>query len=164
MPHRLTRLLLALPILAAGCAASTTRLEENKELVRRFVQAGNERAFDALDTIVAANFVRHSQATPELTVENLDQFRVFLRQDSATFPDSRVTMHQLVAEGDRVAFHATYAGTQEGPMGPFPASGKRMEVEFFGVFRIENDRIAELWLTWDNLTALTQLGHWPPPG
>jgi steroid delta-isomerase-like uncharacterized protein len=124
--------------------------------------AGNERAFDALDTIVAANFVRHSQATPDLTVGNLEQFKAFLRQDAATFPDSRVTTHQLVAEGDRVAFHGTYAGTQEGPMGPFPASGKRMEIEFFGVFRIEDDRIAELWVAWDNLAALTQLGHWPP--
>jgi steroid delta-isomerase-like uncharacterized protein len=162
MPHQLARLLLALPLLAAGCAAPTTPLEANKDLVRRFVQAGNERAFDALDTIVAANFVRHSQATPDLTVGNLEQFKAFLRQDAATFPDSRVTTHQLVAEGDRVAFHGTYAGTQEGPMGPFPASGKRMEIEFFGVFRIEDDRIAELWVAWDNLAALTQLGHWPP--
>ncbi len=44
-------------------------------------------------------------------------------------------------------------------MGPFPASGKRMSVEFSGVFRIEDGRIAELRLVWDNVYVLRQLGH-----
>jgi steroid delta-isomerase-like uncharacterized protein len=154
---------LATPFLVLACTASTADVtEQNKELVRQFVEAGNARDFAALDSLLTDDFTRHSQATPDVVVQDRDQFRTFLRQDSATFPDSRVTMQQLVAEDDLVAFHANYVGTQEGPMGPFPASGRQMDIEFFGVFRIEDDRIAELWLTWDNLSALAQLGHWPP--
>ena len=37
---------------------------------------------------------------------------------------------------------ATYEGTQAGPLGPFPASGKKMQVEFAAVFRVENGRLA----------------------
>ena len=61
-----------------------------------------------------------------------------------------------------VAVWALYEGTQEGQMGPSPPSGRRMELDFGGVFRIEDGMIAELWLTWDNLSVLTQLGHSPP--
>jgi len=69
----------------------------------------------------------------------------------------------LVAEGDRVAFWGTFTGTQEGPMGPFPATGRRLESEIGGMFRIETGKLAELWVTWDNLSGLAQLGLFPPP-
>ena len=150
--------------LLVGCQPSPqAELEQNKELVRRFAEASNARDFDALDALIAPNFVRHSQATPDVRVENREQFKQFLRQDAATFPDSRQTVSMLVAEGDLVAFYATYVGTQEGPMGRFPPSRMRMEVDFAGVFRIQNGMLTELWVTWDNLAALSQLGHWPPP-
>ncbi len=32
-----------------------------------------------------------------------------------------------------------------------------------GIFRLEDGKIAEMWVTWDNLSALMQLGHFPPP-
>lgn len=70
----------------------------------------------------------------------------------------------MIAEGDLVAFYATYTGTQTGQMGPFPPTGKEMSVDCFGYHRIENGKIAETWVTWDNLAGLTQLGLFPPPG
>lgn len=66
-------------------------------------------------------------------------------------------------EGDRVAFYGKFKGTQEGPMGPFPATGKQLESEMAGMFRIHDGKIAELWITWDNVAGLVQLGHFPPP-
>jgi predicted ester cyclase len=47
-------------------------------------------------------------------------------------------------------------------MGPFPASGNRVDLKFIGILRIENGKVAEIWVEWDNLTVLTQLGHFPP--
>ncbi|MFV1980166.1 MAG: ester cyclase, partial [Rhodothermia bacterium] len=43
----------------------------------------------------------------------------------------------------------------------FPAGGKKMSLDIAGIFRIADGKIAEIWATWDNLTALTQLGHIP---
>jgi len=51
--------------------------------------------------------------------------------------------------------------THEGAMGPFPPTGKRLQSEIAGMFRIEEGRIAELWFTWDNLSGLIQLGLFP---
>lgn len=150
-------------LVAACCPDSADPLATNKALVREFVDIGNARQFDRLAEVVADDFVRHSQATPGLVITNRDAFRAFMEQDILTFPDSQVSVQQSVAEGDRVAVWATYSGTQLGPMGGFPATGKRMAIEFGAVFRIEHGRIAELWVTWDNLAALAQLGLLPEP-
>jgi steroid delta-isomerase-like uncharacterized protein len=139
----------------------STTLHENKELVRRFVDAVNNQQLDLLDAMVASDVVRHCQATPEVDVRSLEDFKDFLRADLAAFPDSTQSLRHLVAEGDFVAVWATYTGTQRGQMGPFPPSGRRMQVEFGAMLRIAGGRIAELWITWDNMAALAQLGHLP---
>jgi predicted ester cyclase len=69
-----------------------------------------------------------------------------------------------IGEGDMVAVYATYTGTMTGPLGDLPPTGKSMESKFITIFRIEEDRIAELWVEWDNVAMLTQLGHFPPAG
>jgi steroid delta-isomerase-like uncharacterized protein len=80
----------------------------------------------------------------------------------ASFPDQRVTLQQVIAEGDHVAVLATYSGTQTGPMEGFPTTGKAVAAPFLALFRIESGRIAELWVEWDNMALLKQLGLLPP--
>jgi len=146
-----------------GCTPSVMQQEEkNKQLFIQGIEAVNSRNWDGLDTQIAPNYVRHCQATPDVIVNSLDDFKRYLIQDAATFPDSRITIKYLVAEGDMVAFYCTYEGTQQGPMGPFPASNKKMSLDFSGVHHVENGKLVETWLTWDNLAALKQLGHIPP--
>jgi len=134
----------------------------NKALVRAFAEAGNRGEPGAFDRLLTNNFVRHCEATPEVVVSSCEEFKRFYRDTAATFPDQKMDLLTLVAEDDRVAFWATFSGTQLGSMGPFPATGKRMESDCAGIFRIEDGRIAELWVTWDNLSGLAQLGLLPP--
>jgi predicted ester cyclase len=47
-------------------------------------------------------------------------------------------------------------------MGAFPATGKRVQAPFLAMFRMESGQIAELWVEWDNVAMLTQLGLFPP--
>jgi predicted ester cyclase len=96
--------------------------EQNKVLVRRLWEAMNNRQLEALDALLAPDVVRHCEATPGGDVRSLEQFKDFMRQDAAVFPDSVQTITHLVAEGDLVAVWATYEGTQQGPMGPLPPS------------------------------------------
>ena len=137
--------------------------ERNKQIVRLQAQAYNDRDLDLLAQTTADNLLRHCQATPDIQVDSLDDFIAFLNSDWEAFPDAILTIEQLLAEDDRVAAFVTYKGTQTGQMGPFPPSGKSVLLEFIGIFRIENDKIAEIWVTWDNLAVLSQLGHFPPP-
>jgi predicted ester cyclase len=90
---------------------------------------------------------------------SLDQVKEFLRQDTTVFPNSVQTIKLLIAEGNLVAAWTIYEGTQRGPMGPFPPSGRKAQFDFGAVFRIEDGKIAEWWVTWDNMTILRALGH-----
>jgi steroid delta-isomerase-like uncharacterized protein len=143
-----------------GFTLSTTT-ERNKAVIRRFIDAWNARDLAAFDDLIAPDVIRHCEATPGVEARNLEQLKDFLRQDTATFPDSLQTIKLLVAEGNLVAAWCTYEGTQRGQMGPFPPSGRKTQFDFGAVFRVEGGKIAEWWVTWDNLTALRALGHFP---
>lgn len=146
-----------------SCSASpSTKVEENKEVVRRLIAAINDRNFDLLDELVAADVVRHSQATAGVGVRSLEDFKQFLRQDLATFPDAHQKIDIIIGEGDKVAMYLTLTGTQEGPIGPFPATDREVVVKFLGIMRLVDGKVAEIWVEWDNLNILTQLGHFPP--
>jgi steroid delta-isomerase-like uncharacterized protein len=137
------------------------KTEENKAVIRRFYGAWNSRQADAFDELVAPNVVRHCEATPGLKAQSLDDVKEFLRLDTAVFPDSVQTIQLLLAEGNLVAAWSTYEGTQKGPMGPFPPSNRKARCDFGAVFRMESGKIAEWWVTWDNMTILRALGHLP---
>ena len=157
-------LLSLMGVAVVGCRPSATaQLEANKELVRRFTEATNAADWDALSEIVAEDLSRHSQATAGPPVTSRQEFIQLQKSFLVSIPDQRVTIQQLVAEGDEVAALATYSGTHTGPMGDFPATGKPVEFTFLALFRVESGRIAELWVEWDNVAMLTQLGLFPPP-
>jgi predicted ester cyclase len=136
--------------------------KKNKELVAEafaVIEAGD---FEKLDQFIAADYVRHCQATPDVQVTSLEGFKEFLIRDLETVSDPKMVLHRMVAEDDLVSFWATYSGIQDGPMGPYPATGKRMELDFAGMHRVADHKIVETWVIWDNLTGLAQLGLFPP--
>ena len=159
MKHYLSGFLLTI-VLALPCLADEV---ENVRIATAMMDAINARDLDALDELIAPNVLRHSAATAGVVVTNLSEFKAFLETDFATVSDSIQKIDVIFGGGDYVAVRARYIGTQDGPMGPFPASGKRLELPYNGILRFEDDKVVEIWVEWDNLFALTQLGHFPPP-
>jgi len=147
---------------ANSFAESLNELEQNKTLVKNAFTALDAADLDDLDQYIAADYVRHSQATPGVVIRSLGEFKALLQSWSHTYSDIKTTVDVLIAEGDLVAFTGSYTATQVGPMGPFPATGKQLESEFAGYHQITDGKISKTWVTWDNLSALTQLGLFPP--
>jgi len=150
-------------VLAFVSAAVSADEEQNVDTVRTMMELTNQRDLASLETVVAENVLRHSDATPGVVVTSLDEFKAFLETDFASIPNSVMDIDMIFSAGDKVAVRAHYSGTQTGQMGPFPPSGKTVRLVFIGILRIENDKIAEMWVEWDNVSVLTQLGHLPPP-
>jgi|SRR5215213_5823774 len=130
-------------------------------VVTEFFDAMNERELNRLDAIVSANFVRHCEATPDVEVQSLDDFKAFLDAYTAVFPDNVQTPIHIAADGDLIGIFATYEGTHLGPFGPFEPTGKRAKFDFAGMFRVEDGKLSRFWVTWDNMTILAQLGLLP---
>jgi steroid delta-isomerase-like uncharacterized protein len=139
---------------AAACMSA-----ENKSLVRAFVDAINAQDWLRVMSVLAPDFKRHSAAAGQPEVRSAKDLVTFLQAEFTTFPDATETLVDLVAEGDRVAARHHFRGTQLGPMGVFPPSGKVLNSNYLAIYRIENHRIVEAWAEWDNLSGLKQLGH-----
>jgi steroid delta-isomerase-like uncharacterized protein len=164
MRHKSLFITVVLVALAVACGpCESEHLQANKELIQRFTAAINAADWDALDALLTEDFKRHSAATAGPPVTSLEEFKALQDVFYTAMPDQHIEIEMLVAEGDFVAALAIYSGTLTGPMGDFPITGKRSESPFLTIFRVSDGRIAELWVEWDNVAMLTQLGLFPPP-
>ena len=151
----------------AGCESQEKVREERNKAVVRYVHEeiakGNVAVFDE---VLTSNYIRHCQAMPPELQElhGTEQFKAFIKDFLEAVPDCRDTIDLMIAEGDKVAYITTMTGTQTGQMGDFPASGKKISLVNIIIHRFENGKIAETWVSWDNVAFLTQLGFFPPPG
>lgn len=157
--ERISVLVLLTSIFAMPCFAGEA---ENIRVVTAMVEAINDRELDRLDSLVAPDIVRHSAATEGVAVTNLDDFKDFLRDDFNGVPDSVIAIDIIFGNSEYVALRAIYSGTQTGQVGPFPPSDKRVELPYLGILKIADGKITEMWVEWDNVFMLTQLGHFPP--
>lgn len=132
-----------------------------RAIIAEFFDAMNVRELDRLDAVVAANFVRHCEPTPDVSVQSLDDFKAFLDAFTAAFPDNVQTPVHVACDGDLIGIYATYEGTHLGPFGSFEPTGRRAKFDFAGMMRVADGKLSEWWLTWDNMTILAQLGLLP---
>jgi predicted ester cyclase len=76
----------------------------------------------------------------------------------ATFPDVRLELEALVAEGDLVAARWTIFGTHQGVWGDVAPTGRNVRFSGVNFFRIADNRIAEIWNIRDDLGLWEQVG------
>jgi predicted ester cyclase len=139
------------------------RVEANKATVTRMLERLSAGDVAGFTDCLVPNYVRHSQAMPpELQeIRGKDMMHEWLLSNLVPFPDYHEELVWLVGVGDFVAWSSRGTVTQSGPLGPFPATHKRMDLVIIGMHRFEEGLVAETWTSWDNLAALTQLGHMP---
>jgi steroid delta-isomerase-like uncharacterized protein len=126
---------------------------ENKDTVRRvYEDVVNNHNLDVLGNYFAPDYVSHK--TPG-GLEGTRQLFVMLFE---AFPDVRVSVDSLGAEGDRVWVRITMRGTQQGPFMGMPPSGRTFAATTVNELRLENGRIVEEWGVTDTLAMLQQLG------
>jgi predicted ester cyclase len=126
---------------------STTRATEaNKQLVGRLVEdVVNERNPEPLDEIAQGAFARLGRRW-------ISPFR-------SAFPDFRMEIVELVAEGDTVVAHFKCSGTHRGDWLGVAATGARFEdVDEIYLFHIENGKLSSAVGVEDNLSRMRQLG------
>ena len=136
--------------------------EENKVLVRRFVEeVQNQGRLDLLDALVAPDFHNHS-APPGLPADAAGVKQVLALFRTA-FPDGRMTVEDMVAEGDKVVTRKTFRGTHLGPFLGMPPTGRPVEMQLIDCLRVSEGKVQEHWLQADDLGLLQQLGIIPAP-
>jgi steroid delta-isomerase-like uncharacterized protein len=139
------------------------RNDTNKALVRKHFDAFNSGDLEAFALTVAEDSVNHA-AIPQ--AQGRRGALSIVEKLRRAFPDMRMAVDDMIAEGDRVVCRLTVTGTHTGPLDfakfPLPATGKHFRTTHIHVFRLADGVIAERWAERDDLGMLQQLGVMPP--
>ncbi len=127
-------------------------LEENKAIVRRFIEAYNKRNLDLIDDFVAPDYVDH---TNKVDREGLKQL---FNMGLTAFPDWHETIEDIIAEGDKVLVRLAYTGTHTGEFMRLAPTGKKITSKTVGIYRVVNGKLAEYWNVTDNVNIFKQIG------
>ncbi len=104
-------------------------LERNKAVVQRYVdEVQNGHSLDTLEGIFAEDFVDH-MATYGGQFQGMKGLRRGYSELLEAFPDLHVTVHDLIAEGDKVVIFKTTTGTHRGTYQGISPTGKRVQFE-----------------------------------
>jgi len=118
--------------------------EENKALVRRFVEAQANADLDTLDKLLAPEFVDHSlQADQEPGREG---FMQSVAEEPTIFSYVRANIEDQAAEGDKVITRLTMRRIHDrGPFLGLAPTGMEIKTSAIVIHRIAGDQIAEEW-------------------
>jgi steroid delta-isomerase-like uncharacterized protein len=126
---------------------SPDRLGANRALVRRFIEdfwAGGD--LGRAQAFLAPDYIEHNllpgQEPQEPGLAGYKRRFLALR---AAFPDVRITIEDMLAEGDRVMARVTIEGTHLGPFLGQPASGRVVRMAAINIYRVAGGQIAERW-------------------
>jgi predicted ester cyclase len=122
--------------------------ESSRQFIERYIRvmSGGEKSPESI-----AQYV-----TDESLKQHLEIFE-------AAFPGYALEVHDVLADGDRVALRATFRGLHSGDFQGIPPTGREVSAPLTIIYRIQDRKIAEHWLNADVLSLLQQLGAAPVP-
>lgn len=136
---------------------------KNVETAQAQVEAFNRRDLDAQVSGYAEEFTMTDHARG-ITLTPREEIRAWMAELIAASSDSKVSIERVFDAGDGVISVLRMDGTNDGPMGPMPATGRRFSVRGVEILRFdERGRIVAHDNFFDQLSVLTQLGFAQPP-
>ena len=137
--------------------------QDNATVVRRFA----DEVITQGDIDSAAQFVCEDvveQVPFPGQGPGLEGLKDVLRGMRAAFPDLVFSIHEQIAEGDKVASRFEWTGTHKGTFLGVPATGRPVRVWGIVIDRLQAGRIQDTRIIMDIFGLMMQLGAIPPPG
>jgi predicted ester cyclase len=143
--------------IARNSFAENKTMQTNKDIVTRFnlefIQGGDNSVFDE---IVHPEFINHTVPAGAKGGDKQGTFD-FIQIMRQAFPDLRVEILMMVAEGDLVtthkAFHATHLGNWMG----IGATGRTISFRVMDIIRVKDGKATEHWSVRDNMALYQQI-------
>jgi len=138
--------------------------EELRALERHFFQEWNKATAattTGMGEFVAADLVLHGGDGSEIRglkgymKDHDDVFRAF--------PDARLTIDDMVVEGDKAALRYTLTATHKGDFQGVKPSNRKVVGWGIQIHRFAGGKITEMWNRYDTLDLMKQLGAVPAP-
>jgi steroid delta-isomerase-like uncharacterized protein len=137
--------------------AAVSEQDRNKAVARRvFEEIFNQGKFEVADEIYAPDFVNHGFKRNF----SLREDQAAVHQEKAAFPDLKMSVELMVAEGDLVAVVWIFRGIHTaGGYAGLPATGTPIQMRGITIWRIADGKIRDEWSSFDELGAYSQVVH-----
>jgi predicted ester cyclase len=144
--------------------AATTQ-KESRAVVERLYKAISDHDLEEAARLAAPDSVL--TAPGGVSVKGSQAIKEYNKNWITAFPDAKIEVQEIFAQGNNVATKAQFVGTHNGtlktPMGDVPATGKRVRGDFVQLFEIDRGLTKSAHLMFDQVQLMTQLGMAPAP-
>ena len=134
----------------------STELNAEKKTAVLWYEAFSTKNADILDEILSKDWV-DIPSPPGMPRGPEGVKPVFVRL-TTTFPDLKLTIQDILQDGDKVIVRAEMEGTQRENFMDFPARNRRMAIQVVDIHEIKEGKIVRTWHTEDRMSGLRQLG------
>jgi steroid delta-isomerase-like uncharacterized protein len=132
--------------------------EHNKAAVRRLVdEMWNNGNLSLADQLFATTYTHHDPSTPDFG-QGPEGERKRATLYRAAFPDLRMTVEDLFADGQNVITRWSCHGTHKGELNGIAPTGKQIHITGVTITRFSHDKMVEGYVNWDALGLMRQLG------
>ena len=134
--------------------------EQNKALLQRwFDEVWNEGRSETIDELMAPDCTAGGLGdTPEQVLKGPADFKPFHEKFRGAFPNIKVAIEDMIAEGDKVAARCSVRGTHTGDHLGVAASNAPVFFDGIAIVRIADGKFVESWNSFDFLTMNKQIG------
>ena len=138
----------------------TNELSAEAELVRRyFHEVLDQGKVELIEDLFHPQCVMHR---PGGTIVGIDSVRGVAERRKETFSQFEIQIHDIFGSGDRLvvrlSHHGVGGGVWPSRLGNYDVSGKMVSWDAIAIFRFDNHRIIEEWVTRDELGMILQFG------
>lgn len=159
--HRLFRRLLVAALLSTAAflttAAGASDTEANKAMFKKFMdEVINKGNMAMIDEFLSEDFVEHEPMPPGIP-EGREGCKAFFTMYREAFPDAKMTIDDMIAEGDKVVARQTWTGTNKGAFMGMPATGNQVKFDVIDIVRMKDGKAVEHWGVYDGATMMQQL-------
>lgn len=133
---------------------------KNKEAVKNLFQAFETGNTTNLNNFIADNVIDHN-LDPGMSGKGIDLVKNYIKEYKNGFPDLKIQLEAVIAEGDQVIAHTLLTGTHKGDFWGIQATNKKVNVEGYDRFKVVNGKITERWGIFDQVSFFNQIGVLP---
>jgi predicted ester cyclase len=122
--------------------------QENEALVRRYFEEGWVKGnLGAVEDFMVPTYIEHQ--VPDVQLASRDSLKQLLATYYKAFPDMKSVLHDIFAQGDRVAFRWSVSGTHLGDWVGIPPTGNHITASGITIYRISGGKAVEGWTSID---------------
>ena len=104
------------------------------------------------------NTLQWADAQFNRPIQGLEDHKQFVTKVYKGFPDFKVTIEDIIAEGNKVWVRVEVTGTHKGEYRGLAPTGKKITVTYVGIYRISDGKVVERWSVYDMLDFYKELG------